>query len=173
MDLKKIFGNKKVISLSLAVLMIAAVGIVNYKLTNGATSRGKKAEESPAATEETADVFAQYRDVRTSRRAEEISYIDSVLAGETADQQTKSEAEAKKLEIVECMETELTTEGLISTKMMMDAVVTVKDGAVNVVVDKETLSDDEVAQIAEIVKAQTGETAQNIKIMPQSTQYKE
>ena len=167
MNFKKILNNKKVISVALAVVLIAAGGVVNYKLTGGASS-AKKARET-AGEEETVDVFSQYKNQRTSQRAEEISYIDSVIAGEAADAQTKTKAEAQKLEIVSCMETELTTEGLIRTKMMVDTVVTVKDGAVNVVVNKTSLSDEEVAQIAEIVKAQTGEPAQNIKIMPQST----
>lgn len=167
MDFKKIFGNRKVISVGLAVILIAAVGVVNYKLTKGATSAESKRDKETAETE-TVDVFSQYKDERTSRRAEEISYIDSVIAGDAADAQTRSRAEEQKLELVSCMETELTTEGLIRTKMMVDAVVTVKDGAVNVVVNKAKLSDEEVAQIAEIVKAQTGEAAQNIKIMPQS-----
>lgn len=166
--LKKIFGSKKVLSLCLAVALIAAVGVVNYKLTNGDAAGGEKKTEQVSA-EAAVDVFSQYRNERTSQRAEEISYIDSVISGDAADAETRTQAEARKLEIVNCMETELTTEGLISTKMMMDAVVTVREGAVNVVVNKQTLSDDEVAQIAEIVKAQTGEAAQNIKIMPQST----
>lgn len=168
-SLKKIFGNKKVVSLCLALVLIAAVGVVNYKLTNGTTAGKREAKEVSADAEAAVDVFSQYRNERTSRRAEEISYIDSVITGDAADAQTRSDAEARKLELVNCMETELTTEGLISTKMMVDAVVTVKQGAVNVVVNKPNLSDEEVAQIAEIVKAQTGEAAQNIKIMPQST----
>lgn len=168
MNYKKIFGNKKVVSVALAVALIAAVGVVNYKLTGGAVSAdsGKKTEDTEQA--EAVDVFSQYKNERTSRRAEEISYIDSVISGETADAQTKSRAEEQKLEIVSCMETELTTEGLIQTKMMVDTVVTVKDGAVNVVVNQDSLTEEEVAQIAEIVRAQTGEAAQNIKIMPQS-----
>ena len=167
MNLKKILNNKKVISVALAVILIAAVGVVNYKLTNGATSaeKGKKEKEET----QTVDVFSQYKNERTSQRAEEISYIDSVISGEAADSLTKTKAEEQKLELVNCMETELTTEGLIRTKMMVDTVVTVKDGAVNVVVNKTSLTDEEVAQIAEIVKAQTGEPSQNIKIMPQST----
>ena len=65
------------------------------------------------------------------------------------------------------MEDELTIEGIITTKLETDAIVTVKDGAVNVVVNKKVLSDDEVSQIVEVVKTQTGQEAQNIKIMPQ------
>lgn len=64
------------------------------------------------------------------------------------------------------MEKELTSEGLISTKLGLNAVVTVKEGAVNVVVDKEELTSEEVAQIAEILKTETGESAGAIKIMP-------
>ena len=64
------------------------------------------------------------------------------------------------------MESELLTEGVIKTKLGVNAVVTVKEGAVNVVVDKTELSDSEVAQIADIVMSQTDESASNIKIMP-------
>ena len=53
MDFKKIFGNRKAISIGLAVILIAAVGVVNYKLTNGATSARSKKSEEAAETEET------------------------------------------------------------------------------------------------------------------------
>lgn len=163
--MKKILENKKVLSLCLALALIAAVGIVNYKLTN---PKKEESVETAATDEEAVDVFTQYRNERTGQRAEEISYIDAVIAEEQTDAQTKADAQERKLEIVGNMETELTTEGLISTKMQMDAVVTVKDGAVNVVVNQPTLSEEEVAQIAALVKTQTGEAAQNIKIMPTS-----
>jgi len=66
------------------------------------------------------------------------------------------------------MEQELQCEGIIKTKLNLDTVVTVNDGSVNVVVKKSELKDDEVTQIVDIVKTQTGQAAQNIKIMPQA-----
>ena len=50
----------------------------------------------------------------------------------------------------------------------MEAVVTIGEGAVNVVVDKQELSETEVTQIADIIKKQTQAEAESIKIMPKA-----
>lgn len=164
--LKALLRNKNFVLSMVLVLAVAGVGYANYAVTHSADEEivgtGADAAEEIAAQ----DVFANYRAERTSARAEEISYIDSVVSSE-AGEDVKNDAQKQKLELVSNMEAELTTEGVIKTTMLMDAVVTVRDDAVNVVVNKAELSENEVAQIAEIVKTQTGQTAQNIKIMPQ------
>ena len=66
------------------------------------------------------------------------------------------------------MENELVSEGLIQTGLGMEAVVTIGEGAVNVVVDKQELSETEVTQIADIIKKQTQAEAESIKIMPKA-----
>ncbi len=66
------------------------------------------------------------------------------------------------------MENELVSEGLIQTGLGMEAVVTIGEGAVNVVVDKQELSETEVTQIADIIKKQTRAEAESIKIMPKA-----
>ena len=66
------------------------------------------------------------------------------------------------------MENELVSEGLIQTGLGMEAVVTIGEGAVNVVVDKQDLSETEVTQIADIIKKQTQAEAESIKIMPKA-----
>ena len=162
------FKHKKVLVICALVLMVVAVGYANYRLTSGGLSPSSQDTQTASADEsDSVDVFAAYRDERTTARAQEISYIDSVVTSAETDQTTKNQAQEQKLELIANMENELTIEGVITTKLNTDAVVTVKDGAVNVVVAKESLTDDEVSQIAEIVKTQTGESAQNIKIMPQ------
>ena len=163
------FKNKKGIIICALVLMVAAVGYANYRLTNKAPSKSADGEVNTvsAGDADSVDVFAAYRDERTTARAQEISYIYSVVSSAETDNTTKTQAQEQKLELIANMENELTIEGIITTKLNTDAIVTVKKGAVNVVVNKESLTDDEVSQIAEIIKTQTGESAQNIKIMPQ------
>lgn len=56
-SLKKIFGNKKVVSLCLALVLIAAVGVVNYKLTNGMTAGKREAKEVSADAEAAGGCF--------------------------------------------------------------------------------------------------------------------
>ena len=84
------------------------------------------------------------------------------------DEATKSKAQDQKLELVANMESELLSEGLIETKLGVSAVVAISGESVSVVVDKETLTDAEVTQIAEIIKTQTDKASENIKIMPKA-----
>ncbi len=158
--------NSTVIAICGLVLVAAVVGYANFRLTGGASSKSGDAKK--AADEPVVDVFSAYRDERTTARAQEISYIDSVVTSAETDDATKTQAQQQKLALIANMESELTAEGILKTKLNTDAIVTVKDDAVNVVVNKKTLTDDEVQQIAEIIKTQTGQSAQNIKIMPQT-----
>lgn len=163
---------KKIASVFALVLVVVAVGVANFALFNDESKEKEPAEQQTTtdmSDADVVDVFSAYRDERSQTRTQEISYIESVVSSAETDEKTKTAAQEQKLELVANMEAELTTEGLIKTKLLMDAIVTVKDGAVNVVVDCDTLTDEQVAQIAEIVKTQTGESAQNIKIMPQAS----
>ena len=162
--------NKKALLLCGLFIAVIAAGYANYLVTSGGLSGGGEeiVVNSGKQNEETEDVFAVFRQERQDTRAQEISYIDSVVTSAETDEETKAKAQEQKLAIVQNMETELTSEGLIQTKMGMDAVVTVKDGSVKVVVGKQELTDGEVAQIAVIVKAETGQPASNIKIMPKA-----
>ncbi len=85
-----------------------------------------------------------------------------------ADEQTKADAQAQKLTLAANMENELLTEGLIQTGLGMEAVVTIGNDAVNVVVDKQELTETEVTQIADIIKTHTEAEAESIKIMPKA-----
>lgn len=56
-------------------------------------------------------------------------------------------------------------ENLIKAKGFQDAVVMIDNGIVNVIVQTDKLSEEEVAQIVDIVSRQTGVSLDNIKIM--------
>lgn len=99
---------------------------------------------------------------------QELKYIESVVESAETDDQTKANAQAQKLTLAANMENELLTEGLIQTGLGMEAVVTISSEAVNVVVDKEELSETEVTQIADIIKSHTQAEAESIKIMPKA-----
>jgi len=166
--------KKNVLLLCVLFLIVLAAGYVNYSLSNMDSSVTANAGDSDAVSADEAETgtdvnyFDQYRTEREATREKEISYIDAIAVSTEVDDQTKEEAQQQKLALVSYMEQELTAEGVIKTKLSMDAVVTVKDGSVNVVVAKKELTDNEVAQIADIIKSETGQSAQNIKIMPQT-----
>lgn len=160
-----VFNGKKTAIICALVLAIGAVGFLNYQLTNN--NKKDIDTQEVVSEQDSIDVFSAYRDERSLVRTQEISYIDSVVSSAETDELTKNQAQEKKLSLVSNMENELTIEGLIATKMNTDVIATVKEDAVNIVVNKKSLTEDEVSQIVEIVKTQTGQNSQNIKIMPQ------
>ena len=57
----------------------------------------------------------------------------------------------------------------IKAKGYKDCVVTIKKGSVNVVVENtEALTSSQAAQIFEIIRTETGEPSENIKVMPRN-----
>ena len=109
-----------------------------------------------------------FKEERETTRQQELRYIESVVESAETDDATKASAQAQKLSLTANMENELVSEGLIQTGLGMEAVVTIGEGAVNVVVDKQELSETEVTQIADIIKKQTQAEAESIKIMPKA-----
>lgn len=70
-----------------------------------------------------------------------------------------------KLELTDTMEKELLIEGLLKAKGFEDAVITISDAAVNVIVKQKDLTKQQVAQVLEIVLREAGDiSAENVKI---------
>lgn len=155
--------QKKIFMACLLFAGVAAVGCANFILT----SQDASAPVSDTAKSETQDVFAAFREEKIASREEQLSYIDSVMKSAAEGDEVKKQAQQQKLELAANMEQETAAEGMIKTTLEADAVVTVSSSGVSVVIDKKTLTDAQAAQIAQIVTAQTGKSANNIKIIPQ------
>ena len=162
----------------LSCVLIAAVitaGYINFKINNeGAFDQAEAeivAEGEMAETlsdEQTSAVFfSEYKTERENTRAQDIEYLDSIINSGEVSEEVLAEAMSQKVAITTAMETEITIEGLLKGCGYSDAVVTCGDETVNVVVAEKTLSDEQAMQILEIVKSESGKTAQNIKIIPQ------
>ena len=64
------------------------------------------------------------------------------------------------------METELQLETLVKSKGFEDAIVTISDSGVNVVVGTPELSAEQAARIYDIIQSETTFKAQDVKIIP-------
>ena len=157
--------NKKVLTLGGIALILVGAVVANLYL-NGSFG-GKKTEETGGseAVEASAQAgfFESFRTDRDTTRAKEIQYIDTIIA-QGADQETMADAQQQKLTIVDNMEKELTVESLLKAKGFQDVAVTMHTGSINVILSAEALSDEQVAQVLEIVIRETGEAAENIKV---------
>jgi hypothetical protein len=163
--------NKRVLTAAGLCLLIAAAVVTNVLVNRGkseATETEAKSQENVTAVSTQsraadAGFFAAYREERDSVRTQELAYLDAIVA-QGADTETLADAQQQKLELVNAMETELTVENLVRSKGFTDVIVSIHKGNVNVVVGADTLSDEQVAQILDIVLRETGKTAENVKI---------
>lgn len=152
-------NKKKIIILVSLVLLLIATGCLNYFLT-------VKNNDDPVDVTATPTFFSIYRDERTNTRAQEILYLDDIIASINSDETTIASAQEKKLGLVDTMEVELTLEGLIKAKGFNDCVVTISSENVNVVVMDTELTVEEAAQILNVIVSETEYTASNVIIIP-------
>lgn len=153
-------NKKKIIILVSLVLLLVATGCLNYFLTV------KNNTNDPTDVDATPTFFSSFRDDRTNTRAQEILYLDDIIANVNSDEATITSAQGKKLGLVDIMEIELSLEGLIKAKGFEDCVVTITTENVNVVVMDTELTVEEAAQILDIIVKQTDYTAKNVVIIP-------
>jgi stage III sporulation protein AH len=159
------------------VALLLATGYLNYAL-NASDDDTKEASTLPTTSgdvavenetdpsqETSADFYVAFKDDRDEVREKEIAYLDELINDSTSDASIVKEAQQKKLNITTAMEKEMIIEGLLKAKGFEKAVVTINDNSINVVVDREQISETEAAQILDIVQRESGEKADNIKIM--------
>ena len=176
--------NKKVsryLLLAGLIIVLVAVGYINYLISSNADNT-QTAEESPSDIEGALqaddlavmagiDDFTAFKTDRESTRETEVAYLDSIIDNENSDLETVKDAQEQKMAIVAAMEAELKIEGLLVASGFSDAIVTVKEGSVNVVIEANQITKEEAAKVLEIVQQETDEPAQNIKIiLPQGAE---
>lgn len=161
--------NKKVLTLvGVTVLLIGAI-VTNLLINNAKAKEEGTLPASAGAEDESVQASAQtsffesFRQERDATRAEEIEYLDTIVE-QGADEETLADAQQQKMTIVDNMEKEMTIESLLKAKGFTDAAVTLHDGSINVVLQAETLTDEQVAQVLDIIIRETGESAENIKV---------
>lgn len=165
---KKIM-NKRVLTLAGVCLLLIGAIVANVAINNRNKEKAASAPVDDGTTTPVSNItqnenfFEAYRLERDNVRTQELAYLDAIVA-QGADKETLDDAQKQKLTLIASMETELTVEGLIKAKGFSDVVVSLHSGSVNVIVGASTLSDEEVAQILDIVLRQTGEKAENVRV---------
>ena len=155
--------NKKVLVIAGLAILLAVTGVLNWKFA--ADKKARQQAEGNGGTEQTVSSFADFRTERERVRTQELTSIDSIINNENTDTQTLAEAQKMKLELTDTMEKELLIEGLLKAKGFEDAVITISDTTVNVIVKQKDLTKQQVAQVLEIVLREAGDiSAENVKI---------
>ena len=176
---KSVFNQRTLIMCAmLAVLVVTGAVSIQYTrraeqtAQDDATARETVQSQTQSDAQptqeaaETGSFFTDYRSERNSVRAQEVAYLDSIIQNTATKQETLDEAQARKLELTDMMEKEVTVEGLLRAKGFSQAIVTLSPESVNVVVGDASVTSQQAAQILQIVQNETGQPAQNVKIIP-------
>ena len=110
--------------------------------------------------------FVQAKLDREQSRSRQKEILMDLINNPNIDQVTRATTADAMLNIQRRIEKESATEALIEAKGFREVFVRIGDNTVDVVVSKEVLSDAEVAQIEDIVKAKTGMETEQIRISP-------
>ena len=165
------FTKKGIIALALLLVLLAGAIYLNIKLNNDQTSVmdviGKEDETGklePVDAKVYNDYFINFRSERNNIRAQEIDYLRSIISQQGTDKETLDNAQNRLLELVNNMEQEFSIENKIKARGFLDAAVLFKNGMVSVIIDGDSLTDEDVAKILDIVKNETGIAAEQIRI---------
>ncbi|MEG0013637.1 MAG: SpoIIIAH-like family protein [Cellulosilyticaceae bacterium] len=108
--------------------------------------------------------FVEEKMLREQSRASEIERLTECVINESIDADTKAKAAESLILINERIEKESGAESLLRAKGFKDVFVRMDEKSVDVVINKSALTDEEVAQIEEIVQRKTGYSVAQIKI---------
>ncbi len=110
--------------------------------------------------------FVQAKLDREQSRAKQKDMLNEMINNEKATSEQKNEATTAILQIQKRIEKENAAEDMLKAKGFSEVYVRIDDDTVDVVVDKEKLTDSEVAQIEDIIKRKTGLPTDKIRITP-------
>lgn len=112
------------------------------------------------------DYFSAAKLSREQSRAKNKETLMEIINNEKVASADKKAAVKEVAQITEAAEKENAAELMLEAKGFSDAVVSISEGNADVVVNAEELSNQQIAQIEDIVKRKTGIAAQNIVITP-------
>ena len=117
-----------------------------------------------ANTADSASYFAEAKLDREQSRAKQKDILNDMLENKNISQEQKDKCTESMMELQQRIEKETAAEAMIESKGFKEAYVRMDDDTVDVVVDKDKLTEAEVAQIEDIVKRKTGMDTSKIRI---------
>lgn len=110
------------------------------------------------------DFFVEYRMERDRLRSERIDLLREVAKSSKDDDVPRQKAQDVMMKITLDRQKELEMENLIKARGFADALVFIRENSVNAIVKANTLSREEVIQIADVISKSTGIKAEDITI---------
>lgn len=148
----------KILIIVAMVVLLGVTGYLNIMLNQSMTQQ--------QITTTTSNYFSAFRTDREATRDRELLYYDAIINGENTSPEAKQNAENAKMALMAKMESELTIEGLIKSRGFEDAVITISDNSINVMVKCSSLDEPQVTKILNIVQTELKKTdIEGIKVI--------
>ena len=128
--------------------------------------QGTPGEAILVSTTASPDYFINSRVEREQMRAKNKEILMEILENTNVSEADKSKATQEIINLTAISEKENSTESLLEAKGYSDAFVRITDKGVNVIVNAASLTEQEVAQIEDITKRETGADISEIVIAP-------
>lgn len=112
------------------------------------------------------DFFSSARLNREQTRAKNKEMLMEIVNNANVSEAQKQEAVDTVVKLTNIAEKETATENLLAAKGFSDVVVSIVDDSVDVIVNANDLTEQQIAQIEDIVKRKTEISAENIVISP-------
>lgn len=157
--------TKKIIVLSVMVVLLVTTGVLNFVLNDKLTSASENVSNNQIGGV-TQTFFAAARSDRESTRESEFLYLDAIVNSETSSASAKKAAEEQKMLLVTRMEKELELETAIKGRGFEDTIVTIGDSGISVVVGAAELSVDQANLIKSVVVSATNMKPSQVKVIP-------
>lgn len=119
-----------------------------------------------------ADYFASAKLSREQTRAKNKETLMEIVNSKTIASEDKKAAVKEVAEITANAEKESAAEMMLQAKGFEEAMVSISDGSADVVINAEELTNQQMAQVIDIVKRKTGISAEKIVITPVSVKEK-
>lgn len=162
-------SGKKIMSIALIGLLCVSIYLnwgYNTKDNNdSAKILGEAAYVNNNVIIEEQDEFSKSRIDRQKSREYSLELIEEILNDETADSETKKNAQQEKLRISKAITQEADSEAILKGKGFENVLISIDGDSANVLVKAESIIPAELAQIQEVVSSYSGISPEKIKII--------
>lgn len=109
--------------------------------------------------------FVEYRLERERVRGQEMEMLNEMINNPQVGADARSEAEKQLLNLVDIMEKELIVENMLKAQGYKDALLFARKDTATVMIDAETLNEDDFLRIADAVSSVTGVAREQVQII--------
>jgi len=109
--------------------------------------------------------FVEYRLERERVRGREMEILNEMINNPQVGAEARGEAEKQLLNLIDLMEKELIVENMLKAQGYKDALLFTKKDTATVMIEAETLSEEDFLRIAEAVSSVTGVTREKVQVI--------